>query len=85
MSDDIERVLALVFILNGRVSELEQSNRELRAGLGLDPPGPALGSDWLALKQAAHAGGLSLAGMRKRIGRGEGEGRKIAGRWLVRK
>jgi hypothetical protein len=59
----VELLTALIFLLSGRVTEVEESNREMRARLGMDAPPPTIGPDWLSLKQAAHATGLSVSGL----------------------
>ena len=48
-----DQLLALVYVLHGRVCDLEASNRQLREALGLDAPAPAIGADWKTIKQTA--------------------------------
>jgi excisionase family DNA binding protein len=78
---DLDR--ALIYILNARLAEVEASNAQMRALLGLDPPPPAIGADWRSIKQAAGATGFSETTIRKRIARGEIEAIKVGGHVLI--
>ena len=63
----IEKVLAICYVLNARVADLETSNAELRSRLGLDPPPPTIGADWRVVKQAAGDLNCSESNVRKLI------------------
>ncbi|MGJ4997835.1 hypothetical protein ACQR0Z_25660 [Bradyrhizobium sp. HKCCYLS3077] len=61
---------AICQVLSARVSELETSNRELRAHLKMDPPPPVIGSEYATLKQAAGELELSINGVKYHCKRG---------------
>ncbi len=78
-----ERAMALVYLIHARTCELEESNAELRALAGLDPPKPTLGAQWKTIKQVAHLTGHAESTVRSWIAAGRVEARKVGGRILV--
>jgi hypothetical protein len=75
----MDRVMALAYLLNARLAEVEQSNAELRALAGLDPPAPTIGAQWKTITQVAHLTGHAESTVRSWILSGKIEARKIGG------
>jgi hypothetical protein len=83
LAGECARSLAMAYVLTARVGELEASNRELRAALGLDPPKPSIGPAWKTVGQVAGETGYSEPQVRKWIRGGTLAHRKVGGRVLV--
>jgi hypothetical protein len=79
----LDRAMALLYLMHARTCELEQSNAELRALAGLDPPPPTLGAQWVSLKQASHLTDHAESTVRSWIAAGKIEARKLGGRTLI--
>jgi hypothetical protein len=58
-----EQLLGICEVLSVRISELETSNAELRARLGLDAPPSLIGSHWSMVKQVAADTGYTESGV----------------------
>ncbi|WP_316190379.1 hypothetical protein [Bradyrhizobium sp. SZCCHNS2096] len=74
---------AICCVLSARVSELETSNRELRARLKMDPPPLVVGSEYATLKQAAGELGLSINGVKYHCRRGNLRRVDVGGRVFI--
>jgi hypothetical protein len=74
----------MLFLVNARLHEIERSTAELRALHGLDAPKPALGAQWVGLRQAAHLVDRSESTVRNWIGLHKIEARKVGGKtWMI--
>jgi excisionase family DNA binding protein len=74
---------ALLVVLSARLANLEASNVEVRALLGLDPPAPAIGAAWRTIKQTAGELSYSQSTVRKMVASGRLRSVKLGGRVLI--
>jgi hypothetical protein len=81
---DCDRLLARAFVLTGQVASLDETVREMRALMGLDPLPRMINEDWRMIKQVAAELHLSQSGVRARIKRGVLAAEKHGGRVYVR-
>ena len=79
----VEQLRAMLYLVNGRVAELEVSNAELRARLDMDPPAPSIGVDWMTIKQVSIDTGYAESTVRSWIASGKIEARAIGGKVLI--
>src|SRR5450631_4259562 len=83
MRREIAELREICQLQSVRISALEESNAELRAKLGLDPPAPGIGDKYMMLKQAADELGMSINGVRYHAHNGALRLRKFGRKVLV--
>jgi len=83
LSKTVERLEAVCIVQNGHIGDLQSSNAQVRAALGLDPPPPVIGANWITTKQAAGLTGYSESHIRKWIKQKRLAATKIGGRVLI--
>lgn len=83
MRREIAELREICSLQSARITALEASNAELRAKLNLDPPAPSIGDDYMTLKQAAGALGMSINGVKYHARSGALGLRKIGHRVLI--
>ncbi|WP_407189143.1 hypothetical protein [Bradyrhizobium centrosematis] len=81
--DRIEELRGISKVLSARISQLEQSNEQLRAKLHLDPPPPAMGADDVPLKRAAGELGLTVNGVKYHCRKGNLRRVQVGGRVFI--
>ena len=79
----IEELRGINMVLSARITQLEQSNEQLRAKLRLDPPPPVIGADAVPLKRAAGELGLSVNGVKYHCHRGNLRRVDVGGRVFI--
>lgn len=80
---EVDRLMAILRVMNARITELEASNAELRALQGLDIPPATIGEDWMTTKMAAHRSGYSKSMIRHFVATGKLKTDKRGGRVLI--
>ena len=81
----IEALVGICRLHSAMISELAESNRELRQEAGLDPPPPMISEStpWRSIKQVAYVTGYSEPMVRELISQKRIVAEKRGGRWFI--